>query len=331
MYLAQRIRSSQDGEYSPSPPPHLLDKLTDELLVVASDAVAKVATGLSGRQQIRLLAWTVADARGAQFALDKNLAETVGKRLERQANRVRAALAKAASEASEARAHARSNAADDAALTTELEAIDDVEDGVREFHRNEVYVGFTELSTLLEPPPSETPTVEVSAAGEPVGGVHISTQTEQMDLSTLSALDPDLQCEFLLRLAPLISDEREERRSFTALLGSALNHIVELNARLADERETNESLRAKMVSERCRADIADSRVAEAEERVAEADRHAESEGRKCEELKRQLSERDSELEDARAAADMEHIGEKNELKAQIRGLRYELALLKGTG
>ena len=57
--LAQRIRPFKDGNHTPSPPPHLLDKLTDELLVVASDVVAAVAaegTALSGKQQYRLLA-----------------------------------------------------------------------------------------------------------------------------------------------------------------------------------------------------------------------------------------------------------------------------------
>ena len=68
-------------------PPRLLEKLTDELLVVASDVVAGVAAEeqpLSGNAALRLLAWTVADARGAAIAMDKPLALTVGKRLDRQ-------------------------------------------------------------------------------------------------------------------------------------------------------------------------------------------------------------------------------------------------------
>ena len=62
---------------------------TDEILVVAAAAVEAVVAQQqprpSGKAQYRLLAWTVADARGATAVLDKALAETVGKRLDRQA------------------------------------------------------------------------------------------------------------------------------------------------------------------------------------------------------------------------------------------------------
>ena len=95
--LARRLRSFPGGDFEPSPPPHLLDDLTDELLVAASDAVAVVAAEVTprvaGRARYRLLAWTVADARGAQQPLSKAEAETVGKRLEAQAKRTREALA----------------------------------------------------------------------------------------------------------------------------------------------------------------------------------------------------------------------------------------------
>ena len=83
--LARRFLPFPNGNFSPSPPPALLDKITDELLVVASDAVATVAAEQprppSGKSLLRLLAWIVADARGASTVLDKLLAETVGKRL----------------------------------------------------------------------------------------------------------------------------------------------------------------------------------------------------------------------------------------------------------
>ena len=66
--LAERILTFPDGKFKPSPPPQLLGKLTDEDLVVAVDAVeavvAKQQPRPSGRAQFRLLAWTVADARG---------------------------------------------------------------------------------------------------------------------------------------------------------------------------------------------------------------------------------------------------------------------------
>lgn len=321
--LARRIRTFVEGEHSPSPPPHLLHRLTDEMLVVANDAVTAVAVegkALSGKGQQRLLAWTVADARGAQVALDKLSAETVGKRLERQANRVRASLAEAAAVANEARAHARATAADDTALTAELDKIDDAEQDVHDFHFNEVYVGFTELDKLLGASSEQVSTVEVQERASRVAGRAISTQTELMDLSSLDAA-------LTSSWRASIRGKPEDQRSLTALLQGALDHIVELDLRLASERDRNETLRADVIRERGRADA---RVAEAEEREAEAVRRAARTGRKLEEAERQLSERECEVEDAKAASDMEHIGEKNELRARIRGLTHELALVKGT-
>ena len=82
--LAARIVTFPGGDFEPSPPPQLLSKLTDEDLVLAVDAVEAVAAKqqqrLTGRAQFRLLAWTVADARGAATPLEKAAAETVGKR-----------------------------------------------------------------------------------------------------------------------------------------------------------------------------------------------------------------------------------------------------------
>ena len=49
--------------------PAVLDKITDELLVVASDvatsAAASADESVSGKARLRMLAWLVADARGA--------------------------------------------------------------------------------------------------------------------------------------------------------------------------------------------------------------------------------------------------------------------------
>eukprot|EP00966_Prymnesium_polylepis_P289761 6692917-Prymnesium_polylepis.1 len=97
--LARRIRSFPEGVFPPSPPPSLLSVLTDELLVTASDVVKSVAAedkALSGNAGFRLLAWTVADARGATAVLDKPLALTVGRRLDSRALTVREELAQAA-------------------------------------------------------------------------------------------------------------------------------------------------------------------------------------------------------------------------------------------
>ena len=72
--LARRFLPFPNGNFSPSPPPALRDKITDELLVVASDAVATVAAEVqprpSGKSLLRLLAWIVADRRPRMTAPD---------------------------------------------------------------------------------------------------------------------------------------------------------------------------------------------------------------------------------------------------------------------
>ena len=82
--LARRIVLVPEGTFTPSPPPVLLDSLTDELLVVASDVIKAVVTEAqappSGKAQLRMLAWLVADARGARVMLGKADADVAGKR-----------------------------------------------------------------------------------------------------------------------------------------------------------------------------------------------------------------------------------------------------------
>jgi len=159
--LARRILPSLDGTFSPSPPPAMLDAITDELLVVASDAVAAVASEVqpkpSGRALVRLLAWVVADARGATMALDKALAETVGKRLDRQAQKVRAQLACATREAEEARTRLAAVVApsapiggmDTGRVAARSAEINAAEAQAYQRARSEVYIGFHELEPLL--------------------------------------------------------------------------------------------------------------------------------------------------------------------------------------
>ena len=164
--VARRILNFKNDAFEPSPPPQLLDKLTNELLIVAVDAVwaaAAAAMTISGVARYRLLAWTVADARGATVPLDKPLALTVGKRIERQAIKTRADLASVADAAQAARDRAR-EAADRASeggparegLPSELAAIDQAEQARLNELRDEVYIGFNELESLL---PSESDVV----------------------------------------------------------------------------------------------------------------------------------------------------------------------------
>ena len=157
--LARRIRTFPEGNFTPSPPPTLLSTLTDELLVIASDAVKAVAAegkALSGNGGLRLLAWTVADARGATAALDKPLALTVGRRLDSRAFTVRKDLEAAAEEDRVA----------DCSYNHHV-----MEQAAKKKARDEVYIGFWELESLLPPemptgaPPSSTPvTAKTSAA-----------------------------------------------------------------------------------------------------------------------------------------------------------------------
>ena len=158
--LAQRIRTFPEGRFPPSPPPALLDRITDELLVLSSDVVAGVARdgqAISANAALRLLAWTVADARGATVALDGPLALTVGKRLDRQAQSVRAGHARAEA----GRAHRRGTADADA-LPQSLAAVDAAEAAELAKVRDEVYVGFHELTALL--PEADTPASPTSPA-----------------------------------------------------------------------------------------------------------------------------------------------------------------------
>ena len=78
-----------EGVFPAPDGPALLDKLTDEVLLVASDVVTSAAAAshekISGKAQLRCLAWLLADARGSPWwcidvGLDKAAAETVGKR-----------------------------------------------------------------------------------------------------------------------------------------------------------------------------------------------------------------------------------------------------------
>ena len=157
MSYARRLMPFEGGNFSPSPPPPLLTKLTDYDLIVAKDAVWQVAAEKqpppSGKARYRLLAWVVADARGASQPLAPAVAEKVGKRLEAQA-------LKAQGRFSEERSRARDAAAADASLAAGLRAalaaIDEAERCAMEAARSEVYVGFHELE-MPPPPPQAVP------------------------------------------------------------------------------------------------------------------------------------------------------------------------------
>jgi len=167
------LRMGGESFIRPSGPPALLSSLTDYLLVVATDAIKAVAssevecsTPVTGKDQYRLLAWVMADARGATETLDKALAETVGKRLHRQAMRVREAMENASRVAQASRGLVRLMALGGGEIGAQLEAIDAAERLELEKPRLELYVGFTELESLL-PGPLADASEGLSAGSEP--------------------------------------------------------------------------------------------------------------------------------------------------------------------
>ena len=168
---AQRLLPFKEGDFTASNPPSLLDTLTDASLVVASGIVTEEAAGLSGKAQIRLLAWLLADARGATTPMDKKLAETVGKRLDAQVKRVRSALAEARLTAEQQRAEARAAAAliGQEVKAEVLAAIDAAEQQALNAPNKEVYVGFWELGggggEALAPAAALPPHAAVLAVG----------------------------------------------------------------------------------------------------------------------------------------------------------------------
>jgi hypothetical protein len=272
--LARRFLPFPNGNFSPSPPPALLDKITDELLVVASDAVATVAAEVqprpSGKSLLRLLAWVVADVRGSSSVLDKLLAETVGKRLDRQAQKVRSTLARAALVAELARSDVSTVLAG-GALTASHGAdrraeIDRVEKQAYEHARREVYIGFHELEALLPGyvAPSRYP--ELVRIHEPVGPAALppippdlaaalgAAACEEMrvrvqDEGGHRCLDPaDSDVWWAVYLPSFVNDLRRERDAARLQASEADETVKITNAALeraeAAELEQSEGIRA---------------------------------------------------------------------------------------
>ena len=169
--LAARIVVSTDGDTRMSCKDLGLGALTDELLVVASDALqaaVAVAPGIkhSGKALQRCLAWLVAAALGSKVRLDPNDATKAGKRLQKQATKVRAAAVQASTLAAAQRSDALAAAAADNSLADELpallEQIDATEAAALAAPCREVYKGFYEIACpptvdQLQPPPTAQP------------------------------------------------------------------------------------------------------------------------------------------------------------------------------
>jgi hypothetical protein len=185
---ALRILAFPEGKHTPSTSAALLDVLTEENIVVAVAAVEAVAarqpTAPSANALKKLLATVIADARGAIKVLDKTAALTVGKRLHRQAERVRAELDDARSAATAARSRVRATAAADpaarATVRADLAAIDAAEQRALEKPQQEVYVGFSELDELL-PLPGDTADVPAATRIERARAETEAAEEAQLD------------------------------------------------------------------------------------------------------------------------------------------------------
>ena len=216
--VAQRIRTFTEGQFSPSPPPQVLRRLTDGLLVTACDTVKGVAAEappLSGNSALRLLAWTIADARGATSVMDKPLALTVGKRLDRQAQSVRAQLQGIRTRAEEDRIRYPDDG--DATKARQRGVVDHAERKDLELVREEEYVGFHELDDLS--PVADEPT---SLAGHASPGFRSpptlppvtpgSATTRSAPLSPHTAWDQELRsigCWFPWQLVERFKEENQ--------------------------------------------------------------------------------------------------------------------------
>ena len=166
---AERIRMVSEGEHLPAPERLGTKTITHELLMLSHDIVLGLPPPkLSGKAQFRLLAWLVADAMTADTPLDRPLAETVGKRLARQADSVRGQLAAVSDKAAQERTDARdavglaglavdpTNDRLQAELSEKLAAIDVREAKELDLLGREDYVGFRELGPVA-PQPDVTP------------------------------------------------------------------------------------------------------------------------------------------------------------------------------
>lgn len=196
MTSAERILACPQSTYTPSPPPPLLTQLTDFDLIVAKDAVWQAAAAAqpqpSSSARYRLLAWVLADARGATQPLAPAAALKVGKRLEAQALKARGNFG-------EQRSAARHEASCCMTLASELPAtlaaIDEAERLAMEAARSEVYVGFHELDAPAVAPevPAAAPEPELSRLerAKLAGEAEMAAAT-QRQLAELPDIPPSL-------------------------------------------------------------------------------------------------------------------------------------------
>ena len=251
---ARRFLPASDGPVEASSD-LVAEDLTDWLIVLAweaiSTAVAESASAVSGKAKLRLMAWLLCDACGHEGpVLEKSDAEAAGKRLQRQAERVRATAEVAKVKAARLRDEAVTVAANDKTLTAELPAtlaaIEAELQVALALPRAEVYVNFPEL--VRELPAAAAPSVE-----------HVDRDREFQISRSLSIRLGSDGCEFARDFAtrprPELTRELQQDDDWDDdRLLSALPHVFALAATLLRReqvqteklREDNERLRKKL-------------------------------------------------------------------------------------
>jgi hypothetical protein len=160
---AERLLSSTSGEFERSVGRPLFKDITDGLLIEIQQVVinagdAALPKPLSQLAQKRLMLWVVLDSLRSPVVLSGADADRAGGRIWKQAQRVSAAISSTAAACDSRREAARAAAAADpdsqAALVTELAAIDAGDKLRLDELRYEVYTGLHEVAAVV---PDATP------------------------------------------------------------------------------------------------------------------------------------------------------------------------------
>ena len=171
--MARRLHEEDRGKLGTLKKVSGVKDLTEEVLLVASDAVQVVVAAApspkpSGKAQLRAFCRLVAAVMGSAAAFDEKEAAVIGKRLQAQVARVRAALAGASAVAAQERADAQAAAAVDAELLATLPvvlaAINTIEQKALAAPSREPYLGFWELELAAPPVELATPVPVVQEA-----------------------------------------------------------------------------------------------------------------------------------------------------------------------
>ena len=171
----ERLLSSASGAFERSAGRPLFQEITDGLLIEIQQVVMKAGDAalpkpLSQLAQKRLMLWVVLDSLRSPVVLSGADADRAGGRIWKQAQRVSAAISSTAAACDSRREAARAAAAADpdsqAALVTELAAIDAGEKLRLDELRYEVYTGLHEVAAV-DPYATPAPAPHVDAPKPP--------------------------------------------------------------------------------------------------------------------------------------------------------------------